>query len=183
MVKSRGVQVINDHAWTDAGSSDPHKVQGDFKFLADGMVNFEYGAQVFNDTATINNVEFWLAKVNGDGSLTEIPGSRYATTVEAMRTATPKSIVSNAFSFEVKENESYRMMMRSNIPDGFYLLCTPNGAPMYYASIVFNSMTPSDRSSSPKVPVISVVGNGKPIPNKSLQYDLTTGKITVVDNP
>ena len=85
-------------------------MQGSFEFKADGKVNFEYGAQLYNEKATINNAEFWLAKDNGDGSFTEVPNSRYATTVEANRTKIPKSIVANSFSFEVKENEVRRKM-------------------------------------------------------------------------
>jgi hypothetical protein len=54
-------------------------------------------------------------------------------------------IVSNSFNFEVKENESYRIFAKSNVKDGFYLLCTPNGSPLFYSSIVYNKLEPIDQ--------------------------------------
>lgn len=56
------------------------------------------------------------------------------------RIKTPKKIVSNSFNFNVKENEVYRMFMKSNVDDGFYLECTPNGQPLFYSSIVFDEI-------------------------------------------
>lgn len=140
VIKGGDDKIINNHDWTDAGSSDPYKVQGSFEFKADGKVNFEYGAQLYNDTATVNNVELWLAKYNGDGTFTEVPNSKYAATIEGNRIKTPKKIVSNSFNFDVKENEVYRMFMKSNVDDGFYLECMPNGQPLFYSSIVFDEI-------------------------------------------
>lgn len=144
VVKGSDSDIVNNNAWKDAGSTDPYKVQGDLLFKVDGKVNFEYGAQIYNETDTLNNIEFWVVKVNEDGSFTEVPNSRYATTIEAKR-ATPKMIVSNSFNFEVKENESYRIFAKSNVKDGFYLLCTPNGSPLFYSSIVYNKLEPIDQ--------------------------------------
>lgn len=56
--------VINNNVWHDAGSSDPMKVQGDLQFKADGKVNLEYGAQLFNETDTENTVDFGLQKLS-----------------------------------------------------------------------------------------------------------------------
>lgn len=104
----------------------------------DGKVKFEYGAQIYNETSTLNKVEFWNAKVNGDGSFTEVPNSRFATTVEANR-ATLKNFVSQSFNFDVKEKESYRIFAKSNVKDGLYLQCTPNSSPLFCSSIVLIS--------------------------------------------
>ena len=57
-------KIVNDNSWTDAGSTDPNKTQGDIKFLADGIVTINYQAQCYNEQGTINNVEFWLEKVS-----------------------------------------------------------------------------------------------------------------------
>lgn len=145
VVKGGDGKVVNNNDWTDVGSTDPHKVQGSFEFKADGKVNFEYGFQAYNEKQTVNNIEFWLAKDNGDGTFTEVPGSRYATTIEANRVTVPKSVVSNSFDFEVKENEVYRMFMKSNIDDGFFLQCDTNGKPLFYSSIVFDEIKPIDK--------------------------------------
>lgn len=144
IVKSSGSNIANNNAWSDVGSTDPNKTQGDLLFKKDGKVNFEYGGQIFNETATINNVDFWLAKVNPDGSFTEVPNSRYTTTIEANKKI-PKTFISNSFNFEVKENESYRMFAKSNKADGFYLECSPNGSPLFYSSIVFDEIEPIDQ--------------------------------------
>lgn len=178
VMKGGDGKIINNHDWTDVGSSDPHKVQGSFEFKADGKVNFEYGAQLYNEKATINNAEFWLAKDNGDGSFTEVPNSRYATTVEANRTKIPKSIVANSFSFEVKENEVYRMLMKSDIDDGFYIQCTPNGVPLFYASIVFDEVSTSKKDIL-QGNIVQVMEDGKPVTGKTIQIDSKTGAITI----
>lgn len=145
VVKGANDAIVNNNAWSDAGSEDPNKVQGDLEFKFDGKVNFEYGAQIYNETGTVNNVEFWIAKVNGDGTFTEVPNSRYATTIEANRTKLAKKLVSNSFDFEVKENESYRIFAKSDKADGFYLECGQNGSPLFYSSIVFEEIKPIDK--------------------------------------
>lgn len=144
VIKGLDSLVINNNVWHDAGSSDPMKVQGDLQFKADGKVNLEYGAQLFNETDTENTVDFWLAKVESNGSFTEVPGSRYTSKVDINRSIA-KNIISNSFNFEVKENESYRVFAKSNIDDGFYLECTPNGSPLFYCSIVFDKLEPIDQ--------------------------------------
>lgn len=181
IIKGGNGKIINNHDWTDVGSSDPHHVQGSFEFKADGKVNFEYGAQVYNEKASVNNVEFWLAKDNKDGTFTEVQNSRYATTIEANRTKIPKKIVSNSFTFDVKENESYRMFMKSNVDDGFYLECTPNRQPLFYTSIVFDEMSATDKDVLEQSNEVMFVENGKEVFDKMLQYDITTGKMTVID--
>lgn len=133
-------KVINDNSWFDVGSTDPQKVQGDFKFLAAGNVSMSYEAQIFNETDTANTVEIWLAKVGpGKDQLTEVPGSKYTATIEAKRTK-PKKIISEAFDFTVKANETYRVLAKSNIMDGFYLYCGTNGIPLFDATITFDEI-------------------------------------------
>lgn len=144
VVKGSDNLVVNNNAWHDAGSLDPLKVQGDLQFKADGKVNIEYGVQLFNETDTENTVEFWLAKVEPDGLFTEVPGSRYTSKIEINRSLA-KNILSNSFDFEVKENESYRVFAKSNVDDGFYLQSSPNGAPLFYCSIVFDKLEPIDQ--------------------------------------
>lgn len=139
-------KVVNDNSWHDAGSNDPNKTQGDFKFLVDGIVkSMTYEAQCYNEQGTINSIEFWLAKVNGDGTFTEVPNSRIATTIEASRT-TPKLVSSAKFNFEVKANESYRMFMKSDKADGFYIQSGTNGVPLFTATIEFDEITTAEKS-------------------------------------
>ena len=47
IVKSSGSNIANNNAWSDVGSTDPNKTQGDLLFKKDGKVNFEYGGQIF----------------------------------------------------------------------------------------------------------------------------------------
>lgn len=130
--------IINDNSWQDAGAYDPDKLQGDYKFLVDGKVeSAEYGFLVRNEQATVNNVEFWWTKVNGDGSFTEIPNSRTATTIEANR-VNPKIVMSNPFSFDVAKNDRVAVFMKSDKNDGFYIESTTDGKPFYWSTLVFN---------------------------------------------
>ena len=69
--------VSNNNAWADPGASDPNKVQGDLLAEADGIITIQYSGQAYNETSTINEANFWAAKVAPDGSLTEVPNSRY----------------------------------------------------------------------------------------------------------
>lgn len=77
--------VSNNNAWADPGASDPNKVQGDLLAEADGIITIQYSGQAYNETSTINEANFGAAKVAPDGSLTEVPNSRYSTTIEANR--------------------------------------------------------------------------------------------------
>lgn len=52
-------------------------------------------------------VNFWAAKVAPDGSLTEVPNSRYSTTIEANRKIA-KNIQSKSISFPIQQGESVR---------------------------------------------------------------------------
>lgn len=93
----------------------------------------------------------------------------------------PKKIVADSFNFEAKENEVYRMLMKSDIDDGFYLECTPNGQPLFYASIVFDELTASEKDILEQTNEVMFIENGKEVFDKILQYDITSGKMTVID--
>lgn len=177
--------IINDNSWQDAGAYDPDKLQGDYKFLVDGKVeSAEYGFLVRNEQATVNNVEFWWTKVNGDGSFTEIPNSRTATTIEANR-VNPKIVMSNPFSFDVAKNDRVAVFMKSDKNDGFYIESTTDGKPFYWSTLVFN-----EEKEIPKNIVDLIEQNGiqftkagKPVDNPdkySISIDVNTNKITVV---
>lgn len=130
VVTGKGTYLVNDHSWTDPGSSDPYKVQGAFKFDVNATAHFEGYYLIKNEQGTINNAEFFMEKVQGGQ---EVSGSRVATTIEANR-KTPKKVPFK-FSMPVKKGETYQPFMQSDKDDGFYLECGPNGAPMVYFTI------------------------------------------------
>lgn len=176
-------KIVNNNAWTDVGSDDPNKTQGDIKFLTDGEVEITYEAQIYNEQGTVNDVNFWLAKVNTDGSFAEVPNSRYATTIEANRT-TPKTFTSNKFTMKVKANETYRMFAKSNKDDGFYLQSGTNGIPLFRLDYYFNELEVIDQDvldQLERATEIRFIQDGKEISGKVAEIDVKTGKITVVD--
>ena len=65
----------------------------------------QYSGQAYNETSTINEANFWAAKVAPDGSLTEVPNSRYSTTIEANRKIA-KNIQSKSISVPIQQGES-----------------------------------------------------------------------------
>lgn len=146
-------KVVNNNAWFDVGSLDPDKVQGDIQFDVDGMATMRIEGLVLNDKKTANNGEFWLAKVNGDGTLTEVTGSKYGLKIEPNTdNSHPQKFVTNEFSFRFKKGDSFRIMMKSNITDGFYIECTAaNGLPMIKWYLTINSVEPSLYEASDEV--------------------------------
>lgn len=178
-------KVINDNSWNDVGAYDPDKLQGNYKFLANGIVeNAQYGILVRNEQSSINNVEIWWSKVNNDGSFTEIPNSKIATTIEANRT-NPKVVMSAPFSFNVSKNDSIAVFMKSNKTDGFYIESTTDGKPFYWSSFIFNGENMISKD------IIDLISQGKiqftkagvPIDDATkygISIDVDTGKITVV---
>lgn len=131
--------VSNNNAWADPGASDPNKVQGDLLAEADGVITIQYSGQAYNETSTINEANFWAAKVAPDGSLTEVPNSRYSTTIEANRKIA-KNIQSKSISFPIQQGESVRFLANSNIDDGFYLQSGTDGKPLFEVIINFKEM-------------------------------------------
>lgn len=179
VVSGNDDKIQNDHSWTDPGSIDPNQTQGDLKFLADGKVTMSYTARCFNEQGSVNQIQFWLAK-NVGGVFTEVPNSRTATTIEAQRTQ-PKMVSSFKFSFDVKANETYRMFAKSNKDDGFYLQSDLDGVPLYRADIEFDEFTAAEKDVFDKTNEIKFVSNGQEVYDKILQYDVQSGRMTVID--
>lgn len=176
-------KIINNNAWSDVGSNDPNRTQGDMKFLTDGEVEITYEAQIYNEQNSINDVNFWIAKVNDNGTFTEVPNSRYVTTIEASRT-TPKTFTSKEFTIKVKAGESYRIFAKSNKDDGFYLQSTTNGIPLFRVNYYFNELLTVDQDvldALEKTSKIQFIEDGNVVQDKIAQIDIKTGKITVVD--
>lgn len=175
-------KIVNDNAWTDAGSTDPNKTQGDIKFLADGIVTINYQAQCYNEQGTINHVEFWLEKVS-DSS--EVAGSHYATTIEAQRTI-PKNIQSPKFTFSVKANETYRFYGKSNKDDGFYLQTSTVANPLIRFDYEFEELSEVtklalDDAFSKTNEIKFIKTDGEEVTNKILVYNVDDGKFKLED--
>lgn len=113
----------------------------------------------------------------GPNQLTEVPNSKFATTIEANRMK-PKKVYSKSFSFSAKANETYRVLAKSNVADGFYLQSGTDGVPLFAASIVFDE-TNGRPAAMDNAPVIQVMEDGKPIAGKTIQIDSKTGAITI----
>lgn len=180
-------KIVNDNSWNDPGSIDPNKTQGDLKFLADGKVTMSYTARCFNEQGSLNQVQFWLAK-NVGGVFAEVPDSRTATTIEAQRTK-PKMVSSFKFSFDVKANESYRMFMKSDKDDGFYLQSNLDGVPLFRIDIEFDEFTSEEKALTDRITYLEIhadevifVKAGQPVadPTKyKLRIDVDTGKTSI----
>lgn len=188
VIKSGDGKIINDNSWSDAGSSDPNKTQGDFKFLTDGEVTIDYQARCFNEQGSINQIQFWLAKVNDNGTFTEVPNSRYASTIEASRKV-PKLINSDKFTFDVKANESYRFFGKSDKSDGFFVQSDLDGVPLLEFIIDFNDILESEQAILDDIEFlkehaneVEFVKSGKPVADPSkykLKIDVDTGQTSI----
>ncbi|MGL5712660.1 MAG: hypothetical protein ACRCX2_06550, partial [Paraclostridium sp.] len=180
-------KIVNNNAWNDVGSFDPNHTQGDFLFKSDGKVTMSYSARCFNEQGKINEVYFWLGKVEQDGSFTKLNDSVFNDVIESNRTR-PLTITSKQFTFNVKANESYRMFAHSDSDDGFYIQSDTDGSPLFKATIEFNEVTVDEKNILDKLSELDLktnevkfVENGKEVYNKILQYDVKTGKMSVVD--
>lgn len=138
IVSGIGTDIVNLNNWYT--SSLKLKCEGDGQFKKSGTVTASIEAQVLNETSSLNTVTFWLAKVESDGSLVEVPNSRFSTTVVGSRT-TPKLIKTDSFIFKVEPNEQYRIMAESDIADGFYLQTTKPHVPLLRISIDYKAVT------------------------------------------
>lgn len=146
-----------------------------------------YTARCFNEQGSLNQIQFWLAKVNGDGTFSEVANSKTASTIEAQRTQ-PKMVSSFKFSFDVKANETYRMFAKSNKDDGFYIQSNSDGVPLFRTDIEFDEITADEKALTNRINSIEesanevrFMDNGKEVYNKMLEYDITTGKMKVID--
>lgn len=106
---------------------------------ADGIITIQYSGQAYNETSTMNEANFWAAKVAPDGALTEVPNSRYSTTIEANRKIA-KYIQSKSITFPIQQGESIRFLANSNIDDGFYLQSGTDGKPLFEVVVNFKEM-------------------------------------------
>lgn len=151
-------KVINDNSWTDIGSYDPNKTQGDFKFLTDGRVNMRYTTLAKNEQSTANDVNFKLVKVNVDGTFTDVQTSIYNGTIEATRLkALPISHPRDPkekFYFDVNINDTYRFVGKSNKDDGFYLQSTTDGIPLIKFEIEFDEITAEEKNILDKINLV-----------------------------
>lgn len=187
LIKGGDGKIINDNAWADVGATDPNKVQGDLKFLVEGNVEMSYTAKCYNEQGSLNQIEFWLAKVEQGGTFTEVPNSRIATTIEANRNK-PKMITSKKFTFTVAANESYRMFMKSDKADGFYIQSETDGVPLFESIINFDELTSYEKDTLNRISYleesaneVKFMNNGEEVYNKMLEYDIATGKMKVID--
>lgn len=103
------------------------------------MINIVLTRKKSNDYGTINEANFWAAKVAPDGALTEVPNIRYSTTIEANRKIA-KNIQSKSISFPIQQGESVRFLANSNIDDGFYLQSGTDGKPLFEVIVNFKEM-------------------------------------------
>ncbi|MGL5189304.1 MAG: hypothetical protein ACRC7S_06570, partial [Cetobacterium sp.] len=173
--------------WSNPEGFDPNKVQGDLKILADGNLSMNYSIRAFNDTQTANDLIVWLAKDNGNGTYTEVAQSKLITTVNP-NTKTPDIMDSTTFDFDVKNGEVYRMFMKSNKDDGFYLQSDLDGVPLFEATIRFNGQSVLDQDLINRVSYleqssneVKFVDKGQEVYNKILEYDVSTGRMKVID--
>lgn len=187
LIKGGDGKIINDNAWADVGATDPNKVQGDFKFLVEGNIEMSYTAKCYNEQGSLNQVEFWLAKVEQGGTFTEVPNSRIATTIEANRNK-PKMITSKNFTFTVAANESYRMFMKSDKADGFYIQSETDGVPLFESIINFDELNSYEKDTLNRISYleesaneVKFMNNGKEVYNKMLEYDIATGKWKILN--
>lgn len=117
--------VKNDHSWTDVGSSDPNRTQGNAEFSDDADVSFSYASiKAGNDTATENTIDVWL-ELND----VEVPNSRYTGKIGAKSIPTVISLPD--VSFKIKSGDKLAAFMQSNKKDGFYLIAYPDGVPLF----------------------------------------------------
>lgn len=187
VVSGKGKLVINDNSWHDAGSNDPNKTQGDYKFLSDGKVTMSYTAQCYNEQYTINQIHIWIAKVNADGTFTEVPNSRIATIIEGNRVK-PKLVSSPSFNFDVKANDSYRVFAKSDKSDGFFMESKTDGVSLFESTIEFKTISETEKGIMDELNDLKITSNevrfmdgDKEVHNKVLEYDIRTGKMKVVD--
>lgn len=146
LVSGGGNEVINDRGWNSSGNT--WAFEGDGKFLDDGSVTMSYTAQVYCGESVpaqgTSQCSLWLAKVNGDGTFSEVPNSRTEFTCQKSFTGA-KTVQSVKFTFRVKAGEAYRMFARSDIADGCYLQSGTNGVPLLRLDIEYKELEEIDQ--------------------------------------
>ncbi|MGL5714241.1 MAG: hypothetical protein ACRCX2_14570, partial [Paraclostridium sp.] len=175
--------ILSSKPWDVIEGVDPDKVQADLIANKDGKGFMQYTVRAFNDSATDNDLIIHLGKKNPDNIYTEVYQSRLSTTIGA-HTSVPQILSSTEFEFNFKAGDIFRLFMKSNVDDGFYLQSNTDGVPLSNVKIEVNEMSAIEaqivdldlRSNE-----VRFVDNGSEVFNKVLQYDVKTGKMTVVD--
>lgn len=171
---------FNNHAWTDQDTGDA-SAEGDLEAIKDlKVLTAKYQVRkVFNEGNTDSKVEFWLAKVNSDGSFTEIPGSRITDTIEAKRVV-PKVFFSNAFSFVANKADSFRVFMKSDKNDGFYLQSGTDGIPLFSLAMEVSEIEEVPRLTDfSGIELMDGDTEVKDPENYTIQIDVKTGAVSI----
>ncbi|MGL5714595.1 MAG: hypothetical protein ACRCX2_16360, partial [Paraclostridium sp.] len=169
--------------WPVIEGVDPDKVQSDLLAKRDGKGFMQYTIRAFNDSATDNDLIVFLGKKNVNGTYTEVYQSRLTTTIGA-HTSIPQILDSTEFALDFKANDEFRLFMKSNVDDGFYLESDTDGVPLSNVKIEVNEMAEIEAKMTEidlRTNEVKFVEDGVEVFNKILQYDVKTGKMTVVD--
>ncbi|MGL5191086.1 MAG: hypothetical protein ACRC7S_15720 [Cetobacterium sp.] len=175
--------ILSSKQWDVIEGIDPDKVQSDLIANRDGKGFMQYVVRAFNDSATDNDLIVYLGKKNPDNSYTEVYQSRLTTTIGA-HTSIPQILYSTEFEFNFKAGDVFRFFMKSNVDDGFYLQSDLDGVPLSSVKVEVNEMSAVDAKLAEldlRTNEIKFVEDGVEVFNKELQYDVKTGKMTVVD--
>ncbi|MGL5713094.1 MAG: hypothetical protein ACRCX2_08750 [Paraclostridium sp.] len=175
--------TLSSKAWDVIEGVDPDKVQSDLIANKDGKGFMQYTVRAFNDSATDNDLIVFLGKKNPDNTYTEVYQSRLTTTIGA-HTSTPQILSSTEFELDFKSGDIFRLFMKSNVDDGFYLQSDTDGVPLSIVKISVNEMSAIEAKIVDldlRANEVKFVDGGQEVFNKILQYDVQTGKMTVVD--
>lgn len=177
--------IVNDRSWNTSGNK--WNVEGDGVFKDDGKVTISYTAQVYCGESVpasgTSNCEIWLAKKQPDSSFVEVPNSKTMFTCEKSFTGA-KTIQSKEFTMDVKANDTFRMFAKSSVDDGCYLQSGTNGVPLLRLDIEYDEVIELSKDIIEQIGnnnEVKFVENGKEVHDKILQYDITSGKMTVID--
>ncbi|MGL5191855.1 MAG: hypothetical protein ACRC7S_19610 [Cetobacterium sp.] len=175
--------ILSSKAWDVIEGIDPDKVQADLIANKDGKGFMQYSVRAFNDTATDNDLIVYLGKKNPDNTYTEVYQSRLATTI-GHNTSVPEILYSTEFALDFKAGDIFRLFMKSNVDDGFYLQSNTDGVPLSSVKISVDDMSAVEAKLVEldlRTNEVRFVEDGVEVFNKILQYDIKTAKMTVVD--
>lgn len=118
--------------------------------------------------------------INKLGTFTEIPGSRITDTIEAKRVV-PKVFFSQAFNFIANKGDSFRVFMKSDKNDGFYLQSGTDGIPLFSLGMEVSELAEVTKLS--EVSGIKLMDGDKEVnsDNYTIQIDIKTGTIRVIE--
>lgn len=176
-------KLINDNSWTDVGSSDPNKTQGNLKALVDMEVTIStLEMRAKNEKVTPNDAQFKLVKIDTQGTETDI--TQFATTIPANNVV--KMVRNPApIKFNLKTGESFGLRAKSNLDDGFYLVSELDGVPMVKFEIDVKELLPIPDEITNQLElldkVVIVDDDGKEVAGKRIEINAKTGQLRVVD--